>query len=68
VAASVSAAGSVGTLTEAGAQRAIEDHLGLDEQQVAAFWADLWCQYLGTANTELIEYARRLRPWYAPGQ
>ena len=65
--ADVWAAGSVGTLTEAGVQRAIKDRLGLDEQQAAAFWAGLWCQYLGTANTEMIEYARRLRPRYRTG-
>ena len=29
--------------------------------------ADLWREYLGTANTELIEYARRLRPRYRTG-
>lgn len=29
--------------------------------------ADLWREYLGTANTELIEYARRLRPRYRSG-
>jgi len=41
--------------------------LGLDEQQLAAFMADIWREYLGTANTELIEYARRLRPRYRTG-
>ena len=29
--------------------------------------ADLWREYLGTANTELIEYARQLRPRYRTG-
>lgn len=29
--------------------------------------ADLWREYLGTANTELIEYVRRLRPRYRTG-
>jgi hypothetical protein len=43
--------------------------LGVDLRQMRAdravgaeFTADLWRGYLGTANTELIEYARRLRP------
>ena len=27
----------------------------------------IWREYLGTANTELIEYARRLRPRYRTG-
>ncbi len=29
--------------------------------------ADIWREYLGTANTELIEYARQLRPRYRTG-
>jgi epoxide hydrolase-like predicted phosphatase len=47
--------------------QAITDRLGLGERQLAAFMADLWRQYLGTANTELIEYARGLRPRYRTG-
>jgi epoxide hydrolase-like predicted phosphatase len=43
------------------------DRLGLDERQAAEFMADLWREYLGTPNTELIEYARRLRPRYRTG-
>ncbi|MDF5756409.1 HAD-IA family hydrolase [Spongiactinospora sp. TRM90649] len=35
--------------------------------QVEAFMADLWRQYLGVPNTELIEYTRGLRPRYATG-
>lgn len=59
--------GSLGTLTLDEVHRAIRDRLGLDEQQLAAFMADLWRQYLGSANAELIEYARRLRPRYRTG-
>jgi hypothetical protein len=29
--------------------------------------ADIWREYLGTANKELIDYARRLRPRYRTG-
>jgi epoxide hydrolase-like predicted phosphatase len=29
--------------------------------------ADIWREYLGTANTELIDYARQLRPRYRTG-
>ena len=29
--------------------------------------ADMWRQYLGVANTELIDYARSLRPAYRTG-
>lgn len=61
------AGGSIGTVTEDAVQRAIRERLGLDEELLAAFTADLWCEYLGTPNTELIEYARRLRPRYRTG-
>jgi epoxide hydrolase-like predicted phosphatase len=47
--------------------QAARDRLGLDERQLGEFMADLWRDYLGTANTELIEYARALRPRYRTG-
>jgi epoxide hydrolase-like predicted phosphatase len=59
--------GSIGTITEDDVHQALGDRLGLDEQQVAAFIADIWREYLGTPNTELIEYTRLLRPLYRTG-
>ena len=59
--------GALGTITLDDVHRAIRDRLGLDGQQLTAFMADIWRQYLGTANTELIEYARGLRPLYRTG-
>ena len=59
--------GSIGTITLDEVHQAITDRLGLDEQQRAQFMADTWREYLGAANTELIEYARRLRPQYRTG-
>jgi epoxide hydrolase-like predicted phosphatase len=59
--------GALGTITLDDVHRAIRDRLGLDRQQLTAFMADIWRQYLGTANTELIEYARGLRPRYRTG-
>jgi epoxide hydrolase-like predicted phosphatase len=59
--------GEIGTVSEAEVHQAARERLGLDEGQLAAFMADLWRDYLGTANTELIEYARRLRPRYRTG-
>jgi putative hydrolase of the HAD superfamily len=47
--------------------RAATERLGLDQRQLAEFMADLWREYLGTANSELIEYARGLRPRYRTG-
>jgi epoxide hydrolase-like predicted phosphatase len=59
--------GSIGTISEADVQRAATEQLGLDERQLAEFMGDLWREYLGTANTELIGYARGLRPRYRTG-
>jgi epoxide hydrolase-like predicted phosphatase len=59
--------GSIGTISEADVHRAATENLGLDQQQLAEFMADVWREYLGTANTELIEYARGLRPRYRTG-
>jgi putative hydrolase of the HAD superfamily len=56
--------GSLGTITEDQVHQALRERLGLDEQQLASFLDDLWREYLGSANTELIEYARQLRPRY----
>ncbi len=60
-------AGSIGTITLDGVHQAIRERLGLDESQLAAFMADVWQEYLGTANTELIEYVRGLRPRFRTG-
>jgi len=55
-------AGAIGTVTEAQVHAAMRDRLGLAADQVEAVMADMWRQYLGSPNTELIEYARALRP------
>jgi putative hydrolase of the HAD superfamily len=60
-------AGELGTITLDDVHQALRERLGLDEQQVAAFMADVWREYLGTPNTELIEYVRGLRPRYRTG-
>ena len=59
--------GSIGTITLDDVHRALRERLGLGEPQLAAFMADLWREYLGTPNTELIDYVRRLRPRYRTG-
>jgi len=59
--------GGIGTVSEQEVHQALTERLGLDEQQVSDFMADLWREYLGTANTELIDYARGLRPRYRTG-
>lgn len=59
--------GSVGTITLDDVHQALRDRLGLDERQLTEFMADLWREYLGTPNTELIGYVRQLRPRYRTG-
>lgn len=59
--------GGIGTVSEQEVHRALTERLGLTARQLTDFLADLWREYLGTANTELIDYARRLRPRYRTG-
>jgi epoxide hydrolase-like predicted phosphatase len=59
--------GAIGTISEQDVHQAAAERLGLDERQLAEFMADIWREYLGTANTELIEYVRQLRPRYRTG-
>jgi epoxide hydrolase-like predicted phosphatase len=59
--------GSIGTVTLEQVHQALRERLSLDDSTLAAYMADLWREYLGTANTELIEYARGLRPRYRTG-
>ena len=59
--------GSIGTISEQEVHQALAERLGFDEEQLADFMGDIWREYLGTANTELIDYAARLRPRYRNG-
>jgi putative hydrolase of the HAD superfamily len=59
--------GGLGTITLDDVHQAIKDRLGLDDRQLGDYMGELWREYLGTANTELMEYARRLRPRYRTG-
>ena len=59
--------GSIGTITLDDVHEALRDRLGLDDQTLAQYMADVWREYLGTANTELIEYARELCLRYRTG-
>jgi putative hydrolase of the HAD superfamily len=65
--ADVWAAGAIGRVTEDEVHRAMRDRLGLTEDQVGLVMAEMWRQYLGVANSELIGYARGLRPAYRTG-
>ncbi|MET9563804.1 HAD family hydrolase [Streptomyces tauricus] len=54
-------AGAVGTITETEVRAQAGARLGLDAPQIESFMADLWEEYLGSPNVELIEYVRGLR-------
>ncbi len=54
-------AGSVGRVSEREVHERVAADLRLDASQVDAFMADLWAEYLGTPNEELIAYVRGLR-------
>lgn len=54
-------AGSVGSISERQVHEQVASRLGLEEPQVEAFMADLWTEYLGTPNEELIAHVRGLR-------
>lgn len=60
-------AGNIGTIALDDVHQALRDRLGMDYEQVTEFMEDIWREYLGTANTELIEYVRGLRPRYRTG-
>ncbi|MGW4050216.1 HAD-IA family hydrolase [Streptomyces sp. NPDC004779] len=54
-------AGSLGSISEREVREQVAARLGLVPSQVEAFMADLWSEYLGTPNEELIDYVRGLR-------
>lgn len=54
-------AGSIGEITEAEVERRTAEILGFEQPQLRAFMDDLWAEYLGTPNTELIAYFAGLR-------
>jgi epoxide hydrolase-like predicted phosphatase len=56
--------GAIGTVSERDVHQAVRERLGLDARQLEEFMGMIWREYLGTANIELIEYVRRLRPRY----
>ena len=48
------------TVTEAEVRARISADLGLDADRTEALLTDLWTEYLGSANEELITYMRTL--------
>nr|WP_228533945.1 HAD-IA family hydrolase [Nocardia sp. BSTN01] len=60
-------AGELGAVTESQVREAICTGLSVDQQVADAVIADMWEQYLGAANTELIDYVAMLRPRFRTG-
>ncbi|MFK4599912.1 HAD family hydrolase [Streptomyces pristinaespiralis] len=54
-------AGGLGSISEREVHEQVAARLRLDAPQVEAFMADLWTEYLGTPNDELIACVRDLR-------
>lgn len=54
-------AARIGELGEPEVHEQVAARLGLAAPEVEAFMADLWAEYVGTANEELIAYVRGLR-------
>ncbi|MEV4880249.1 HAD-IA family hydrolase [Streptomyces cyaneofuscatus] len=54
-------AGSVGSIGEQEVREQVAARLELDAGRLEAFMGDLWAEYLGTPNEELIAYLRGLR-------
>ena len=57
-------AGSLGKCSEEDVSEGLRTIIGMNEEQVEAFWSDLWEEYLGTLNAELATYFASLRPRY----
>ncbi|MGC0312922.1 HAD-IA family hydrolase [Kitasatospora acidiphila] len=59
--ADVWAAGMVGGIDEPGVSAQLTARLGLDGEQLTALLDDLWADYLGSPNQEMIDYLAGLR-------
>jgi epoxide hydrolase-like predicted phosphatase len=57
----VNLAGGLGSIDLEQYTATVRELLGLDDDQTVAFMDDLWHEYLGTPNTELIDYFTELR-------
>jgi len=53
--------GSLGKLSETEVHRQVGERLNLDTASVTAMMDEMWAEYLGTGNTDLITYVASLR-------
>lgn len=56
--------GSIGSISEREVHARIEAILGVTPKEAHTLMDELWEEYVGTPNEELMEYFRRLRPRY----
>ncbi|MBZ0296442.1 MAG: HAD family phosphatase [Anaerolineae bacterium] len=56
--------GALGTCSEAEWVDGLRDVTGMDQGKVDAFMDDLWKDYLGELNVELVDFIHTLRPQY----
>jgi epoxide hydrolase-like predicted phosphatase len=56
--------GSLGKCTEQDIMNGLREHIGMTPEQIDGLWADIWLDYLGSPNTELMTYFSNLRPKY----
>jgi putative hydrolase of the HAD superfamily len=59
--------GSTGDRTLAEIEAATAKPFGLDDAMLRALMNDVWKEYVGTLNLELVDYFRGLRPRYKTG-
>jgi putative hydrolase of the HAD superfamily len=57
-------AGSLGKISIEQVEKSVGEILGLDAAQLAAFISDLWEEYVGELNIEMVNYFASLRPRY----
>ena len=60
-------AGGTGAISLGQVRRLLAERLGISPAEADAIMEQMWQVYLGVANTELIEWARTLRPAYRTG-
>lgn len=60
-------AGTVGDIDLAAVERQTTAALGLTDAEMREFMDDLWAEYLGSLNRELVDYFASLRPRYKTG-
>ena len=60
-------AGGIGAITAAEVEQETAAVLGIGGDELASFLADVWAEYLGTLNDELVDYFAGLRPRYRTG-